>query len=576
MQDTPTRARKERTRPRGAPLSVIHAEALWRPLPPVGYDDEGYPCESRNVAESSAHDDVLNYLQEQCRRLARRPGRRHGPRASADPLRTRQPPSRHRTGHHRRAPRWPAPEELLQDVGRRTTARPDGRRVVGENLAPGRGRQARTLRRSGRAASSGRSTLSGGCRTPSPGTASAMASTGGSCQAPPAVSGARCCARSFPTTARTCALSICVPASRSHRSGKLCRCARRRSGARSSAAGARRSAAGARPGESGTRGRACGARGPDCRIGGTAQAVASAWCSRTDRRIGCTTNPCCAEPNRDAACRSRRSQQSPSRPPSRPQRALAAREATAAWPGSARTSALRSQHRPSQAPRGNPPPAGPARPLVDLRRAPTAHGVRPGRPPHRGVDLVDSAAPGTSPESSRPRRRGAVPRADAGPQRMSPTPLDRPWTGSLGGGPIVRPSAPPRHGPAWKRAMSRIGVLLERLPLNWAMFRSPCETARPRTPRQRVDPATVRHRRLHTSGNFTLGQTENRTLRGDIGAASMASGVRAWHGAPGLSTPCPWCRSLRSKGAVGKGWTTHVGLGPCNARPAEAKRHGPG
>ena len=53
MQDTSTR-------PRAAPLSVIHAEALWRPLPPVGYDDEGYPCESRNVAESSAHDDVLN------------------------------------------------------------------------------------------------------------------------------------------------------------------------------------------------------------------------------------------------------------------------------------------------------------------------------------------------------------------------------------------------------------------------------------------------------------------------------------------------------------------------------------
>lgn len=44
-------------------MSVIHAEALWRPLPPVGYDDEGYPCESRNVTESSTHDDVLNYFR---------------------------------------------------------------------------------------------------------------------------------------------------------------------------------------------------------------------------------------------------------------------------------------------------------------------------------------------------------------------------------------------------------------------------------------------------------------------------------------------------------------------------------
>lgn len=46
-----------------APLSEIHAEALWRPLPPVGYDDEGYPCESRNVSESTGHDDVLNYFR---------------------------------------------------------------------------------------------------------------------------------------------------------------------------------------------------------------------------------------------------------------------------------------------------------------------------------------------------------------------------------------------------------------------------------------------------------------------------------------------------------------------------------
>ena len=41
------------------PLSVIHAEALYRPRPPVGYDDDGYPFEDSKVAESSRHDTVL-------------------------------------------------------------------------------------------------------------------------------------------------------------------------------------------------------------------------------------------------------------------------------------------------------------------------------------------------------------------------------------------------------------------------------------------------------------------------------------------------------------------------------------
>ena len=47
MQDTPV------------PLSVIHAEALYRPRPPVAYDDEGYPFEDAKLAESTVHDDVL-------------------------------------------------------------------------------------------------------------------------------------------------------------------------------------------------------------------------------------------------------------------------------------------------------------------------------------------------------------------------------------------------------------------------------------------------------------------------------------------------------------------------------------
>ena len=63
MQNTSADLGRTRPRDRAAPLSAIHAEALWRPLPPVGYDEDGYPCESRNVSESTAHDDVLNYFR---------------------------------------------------------------------------------------------------------------------------------------------------------------------------------------------------------------------------------------------------------------------------------------------------------------------------------------------------------------------------------------------------------------------------------------------------------------------------------------------------------------------------------
>ncbi len=62
MQDTPARTGKTRRR-HPPPLSAIHAEALWRPLPPVAYDDDGYPFESRNVSESTTHDDILNYFR---------------------------------------------------------------------------------------------------------------------------------------------------------------------------------------------------------------------------------------------------------------------------------------------------------------------------------------------------------------------------------------------------------------------------------------------------------------------------------------------------------------------------------
>ena len=63
MQDAPARTERTRQRPSRAPLSEIHAEALWRPRSPVGYDDDGYPFEDQTLSESTAHDDVLNYFR---------------------------------------------------------------------------------------------------------------------------------------------------------------------------------------------------------------------------------------------------------------------------------------------------------------------------------------------------------------------------------------------------------------------------------------------------------------------------------------------------------------------------------
>lgn len=63
MQEIPARTARVHRRARPAPLSEIHAEALWRPRPPVGYDDDGYPFEDQTLSESTAHDDVLNYFR---------------------------------------------------------------------------------------------------------------------------------------------------------------------------------------------------------------------------------------------------------------------------------------------------------------------------------------------------------------------------------------------------------------------------------------------------------------------------------------------------------------------------------
>ncbi|MCE2425001.1 MAG: Uma2 family endonuclease [Pseudomonadales bacterium] len=50
--------------PRGkpsAPLSVIYADALYRPVPPVEYDDEGYPGPDGRASESTRHAEASNY-----------------------------------------------------------------------------------------------------------------------------------------------------------------------------------------------------------------------------------------------------------------------------------------------------------------------------------------------------------------------------------------------------------------------------------------------------------------------------------------------------------------------------------
>ena len=43
------------------PLSVVYAEALYRPVPPVEYDDDGYPGPDAKVSESTRHTEASNY-----------------------------------------------------------------------------------------------------------------------------------------------------------------------------------------------------------------------------------------------------------------------------------------------------------------------------------------------------------------------------------------------------------------------------------------------------------------------------------------------------------------------------------
>ena len=47
--------------PRDLPLSVLHACALYRPVPPVEHDDEGYPGPDGRMSESTLHSRTILY-----------------------------------------------------------------------------------------------------------------------------------------------------------------------------------------------------------------------------------------------------------------------------------------------------------------------------------------------------------------------------------------------------------------------------------------------------------------------------------------------------------------------------------
>lgn len=45
------------------PLSVVHAAALYQPVPPVGCDDDGYPCDDSAMVDNSDHNIVSGYIK---------------------------------------------------------------------------------------------------------------------------------------------------------------------------------------------------------------------------------------------------------------------------------------------------------------------------------------------------------------------------------------------------------------------------------------------------------------------------------------------------------------------------------
>ena len=51
------------------PLSVVHAKALYRPVPPVELDDEGYVCRDGKMPESTLHGSLLIFTLASAREL---------------------------------------------------------------------------------------------------------------------------------------------------------------------------------------------------------------------------------------------------------------------------------------------------------------------------------------------------------------------------------------------------------------------------------------------------------------------------------------------------------------------------
>ena len=55
----PTGAKVPNSADESLPLSVVHAKALYRPVPPVELDDEGYICRDGKMPESTLHGSLL-------------------------------------------------------------------------------------------------------------------------------------------------------------------------------------------------------------------------------------------------------------------------------------------------------------------------------------------------------------------------------------------------------------------------------------------------------------------------------------------------------------------------------------
>ena len=52
---SPAKVASQAASDRDMPLSVIYADALYQPVPPVEYDDDGYPVRDSKVSESTRH-----------------------------------------------------------------------------------------------------------------------------------------------------------------------------------------------------------------------------------------------------------------------------------------------------------------------------------------------------------------------------------------------------------------------------------------------------------------------------------------------------------------------------------------